>query len=116
MSAEDYVRFDSMKLFMHQIYEYRKGVRYLVLCTMHPKCAAVFCERLQSQQIAFIEQAVTENKVNIYFGSDACLDVVRTFVHKPLHALSPAEDFMLGAMLGYEIRQQCERFCKRLAG
>ena len=27
--------------------------------------------------------------------------------------LSPEEDFMLGALLGYDICAQCERYCKR---
>ena len=34
MSAEEFSRYDSMKLFLHQIYEFQKGVRSLVLCTM----------------------------------------------------------------------------------
>lgn len=113
MSSEDFSRFDSLKLFMHQIYEYRKGVRPLVLCTMCNECAKIMCKRLTEQGISYIEQSVSSNKVNLYFGKKACLDVVRTFVHKPMHVLTPAEDFMLGAMLGYDITAQCERFCKR---
>lgn len=113
MSSEDFSRFDSLKLFMHQIYEYRKGVRPLVLCTMCNDCAQIMCKRLDEQGIPYIEQPVSSNKVNLYFGKKACLDVVRTFVHKPMHVLTPAEDFMLGAMLGYDITVQCERFCKR---
>lgn len=27
--------------------------------------------------------------------------------------LTPEEDFILGAMLGYDICAQCERYCKR---
>ena len=52
-------------------------------------------------------------KVNLYFGHEACLRVVSTFAHKPLHRLTAEEDFILGAMLGYDIRQQCERYCRR---
>lgn len=115
MSAEEFHSYDSMKLFMHQIYEYRKGVRQLVLCTMCPECCRLLCERLSTQGIAYVEQPVSERKVNLYFGSGECLNVVRTFVDKPLNELSAAEDFMLGAMLGYDIRQQCERYCKRQA-
>lgn len=115
MSAEEFHTYDSMKLFMHQIYEYRKGVRQLVLCTMCPECCDIMRQRLASQGIAYIEQRVSDHKVNLYFGSDVCLRVVETFVHKPLWQLSAAEDFMLGAMLGYDIRQQCERYCKRSA-
>ena len=88
MSAEDFSRYDAMKLFMHHIYEFQKGIRSLVLCTMCRTCAALVCDRL-------------------------CLDAVRTFVHKPLNELTPEEDFMLGAMLGYDIARQCERYCKR---
>ncbi len=114
MCAEDYNRFDDMKLFMHQIYEFRKGVRNLVLCTMRPACADVVRERLDGLGIAHLTQPVSPEKVNLYFGAKMCLDTVKTFVHKPLCRLSPAEDFMLGAMLGYDIKQQCERFCKRI--
>lgn len=113
MSAEDFVRFDSLKLYMHQIYEFRKGVRHLVLCTMCPTCADIVRARLDAQGIAHLTQVVDDNKVNLYFGDDACLQTVSTFIDKPLARLTPAEDFMLGAMLGYDIRQQCERYCKR---
>lgn len=33
-------------------------------------------------------------------------------VNKPLNKLSPEEDFMLGAMLGYDITMECERYCE----
>lgn len=32
-------RFGAMKLYFHQIYELKKGVRHLVLCTMSGDCA-----------------------------------------------------------------------------
>ena len=48
MSEQDYVRFGELKIFMHQIYEFKKGVRNLVLCTMCPTCAALVAERLLS--------------------------------------------------------------------
>ena len=35
--------------------------------------------------------------------------------YRPLQLLSPEEDFILGALLGYDICMQCERFCKRTA-
>ena len=98
---------------MHQIYEFRKGVRQLVLCTMCPDCAKLMRERLSNQHIDYLEQSVTAHKVNLYFGNKACLNVVSTFINKPMNELSPAEDFMLGTMLGYDLTRQCERFCKR---
>ena len=47
MSAEEFSRYDSMKLFLHQIYEFQKGVRSLVLCTMCRTCAELVTERLR---------------------------------------------------------------------
>lgn len=115
MSADDFVRFDSLKLFLHQIYEFRKGVRNLVLCTTTPACAEVLSGRLERLGIGYVVQPVDDGKVNLYFGHALCLDVVRTFCHKPLRNLTAEEDFMLGAMLGYDIRQQCARYCRRRA-
>lgn len=113
MSAEDFDRYGSLKLFMHNIYEFQKGIRSLVLCTMCPTCAEVVRERLDRLGIAHLSQSVTKEKVNLYFGNRFCLDAVKTFIHKPLNELTPEEDFMLGAMLGYDIAAQSERFCKR---
>ena len=92
MSAEEFHRYDSMKLFLHQIYEFRKGVRNLVLCTMCRTCASLLAERLERQGIGYLIQEVAGSKVNLYFGNRRCLDAVATFIHKPLNRLSPEED------------------------
>jgi hypothetical protein len=40
--------------------------------------------------------------------------VVRSIcASKKLKALTPEEDFVLGSMLGYDIRKQCERYLKK---
>ena len=98
---------------LHHIYEFQKGVRRLVLCTICPTCARLMAERLQARRIDYLVQPVTADKVNLYFGKRSCLDAVQTFVDKPLNKLTPEEDFMLGIMLGYDISMQCERYCKR---
>ena len=115
MSAEDFSRYDSMKLLLHHIYEFQKGVRRLILCTMCPTCAELFCERLRRQGIDYLLQPVTDRKVNLYFGEPSCLELVRTFVHKPLNRLTPEEDLMLGALLGHHLVRHCERYCRRRA-
>ena len=115
MSAEEYARFGEMKMIMHHIYEFKKGIRSLILCTLCKTCADIIIKRLQKQGIDHILQNVGDRKVNLYFGKRACLDAVSNFIHKPLNLLTPEEDFMLGAMLGYDITMQCERFCNRKA-
>lgn len=47
MSEQEYARFGDMKMFMHHIYEFKKGVRSLVLCTMCRTCASIVAERLR---------------------------------------------------------------------
>jgi len=74
MSVEDYNRFDSIKVFLHQIYEFKKGVRNLVLCTMCKSCADLVTERLREQKIEYLIQEVVQNKVNLYFGKRSCLE------------------------------------------
>ncbi len=115
MAPEDYSRFGEMKVVMHMIYEFNKGVRNLVLCTLCPTCAEIIKERLDGQGIGYLVQEVGERKVNLFFGDRACLDAVASFVHKPLNLLTPEEDFMLGLMLGYDIAKQARRFCERKA-
>ena len=113
MSADDFNRHTDLKMLLHHIYEFQKGVRRLVLCTICPTCARLMAERLQARRIDYLVQPVTADKVNLCFGDRAWLDAVRMFVHKPLNELSAEEDFMLGVMLGYDLPMQCERYCTR---
>lgn len=113
MSAEEYIRFSEMKVIMHHIYEFKKGVRSLVLCTLCKSSADTIIARLENQGIGYVIQNLGDRKVNLYFGKRACLEAVSNFIHKPLNLLTPEEDFMLGAMLGYDIALQCKRFCNR---
>lgn len=113
MSIEEYREHNELKLFMHHIYEYKKGVRNLFLCTTSFICGNLLINRLQNQGIPFTQQKVSSRKVNIYFGKEACINVVKSFIDKPLNELTAEEDFMLGTMLGYDITMQCDRYWKR---
>ena len=71
MSEQEYARFGDMKMFMHHIYEFKKGVRSLVLCTMCRTCASIVAERLRGQQIGYMIQEVSEKKVNLSANRNA---------------------------------------------
>ena len=86
-----------IRVLMNHIYEYKKGVRRMILFTCNRRFEQQACRRL----------------CNVYFGRRECLDAIRLFVTRPLNELSPEEDFILGAMLGYDICAQCERYCER---
>ena len=102
-----------LKVLMNHIYEYKKGVRRLVLYTFNKKYESFAITRLERQNIDYIIQPVGNDRLNLFFGKKECLDAIRMIVTKPKCQLSPEEDFILGAMLGYDICAQCERYCER---
>ena len=101
------------KVLMNHIYEYQKGVRQMVLYTFNRRYADFAIKRLEHQNIGYIVQPAGSDTINLFFGRQECLDAIRLVVNKSLSELSPEEDFMLGALLGYDIRMQCERYCQR---
>lgn len=102
-----------LKLFLNHIYEFKKGVRNMVLFTMNRKYEAYALRRLENQHIGYLRQEVDGTKINLFFGKQECLDALKHIINRPLNKLTPEEDFILGAMLGYDICQQCERYSGR---
>lgn len=102
------------QLFHHHLYEYRKGVRQLFMMTMTMVESENIIEELSTSSIDYHVHAVTENKVNVFFGRHVLVEVMKTVVTKPLSRLSPEEDFILGTLLGYDKEQQCRRFLARI--
>ncbi|MDD5862777.1 MAG: DUF2023 family protein [Prevotella sp.] len=102
-----------LKVLMNHIYEYQKGVRQMVLFTCNKRYETFAVSRLQHQHIDYVVQSVDHDRINLFFGKKACMNAIRLMVNCPLNRLSPEEDFILGAMLGYDICAQCERYCER---
>lgn len=102
-----------MRVLTNYIYEYKKGVRRMVLYTFNKKYERCAIERLERQGINYIASPLGNDRVNLFFGRPECLDAIRLFVVRPLNKLTPEEDFILGALLGYDICMQCERYCER---
>ena len=102
-----------IKVLYNHIYEYKKGVRNLILYTLNEQYVSHACERLDKQRIPYLIQRAGKNNINIYFGQPECIETIRSFVSRPLNTLTPEEDFILGALLGYNICEQCKRFCTK---
>lgn len=113
MNNNEYSPNGEMRVVMHNIYEYQKGVRDLVLCTVCKTCGQMIMQRLDNQGIEYVYQSLGQRKINLFFGKRECLDVVNGFIHKPLNQLTAEEDFILGTMLGYNLQIQCRRYCER---
>lgn len=102
-----------MKVFLNHIYEFKKGVRQMVLYTMNKRNLDFAEKRLRNQRINYVIQSVDGERINLFFGKDECINAIRMIVTRPLNQLTPEEDFILGAMLGYDICGQCRRYCSK---
>jgi hypothetical protein len=105
-----------MKVLFHHIYEYKRGLRNLVLHTISSDLRVIAEEKLLKNSIPFIIRKVNEKKVNIFFGAKECVKVIESFGDKCLSEFSVEEDFILGIMLGYNRIEQCKRYIKRKYG
>ncbi len=103
-----------LKVFLNHVYEFKKGVRQMVLYTMNKKYEDFAIRRLNSQGIAYLIPPAGRNSVNLFFGKSECIEVIKHLVNCPLYELSPEKDFILGAMLGYNICDQCKRYCNQM--
>jgi len=102
-----------MQILVHHIYELKKGLRRLVLhtCPTHELQKAV--TRLNRDKIPYLTSRVNDSKTNIFFGEQVCVNVIRQFSTLKLNELSDQEDFILGTLLGYDLKLQCLRFLER---
>lgn len=105
------VEYSDLKVFYHHIYEYKKGIRNLILTTEKAEYKNSIENRLNRENIDYVIHDIPNNKINVYFGAKECVNVVKTFNSK-LNELTPEQDFMLGIMLGYDRVKQCERYMK----
>ncbi len=102
-----------MEVFRHHIYEYKKGLRRMVLYTAGAGELPTIERKLQTLSIDYCILPVTETKVNVFFGDESCIEVIRSFNIRSLSHLTHEQDFILGALLGYDLQVQCRRYLGR---
>ena len=103
-----------MLVFNHHIYEFKKGVRDMVLCTLPAHMQEKVVAKLERNEISYMIQKIKNGNINVFFGKEECLVVVRNLCKERfLDELSPEEDFMICVLLGYSVSEQCRRYCKR---
>ncbi len=113
MNMEDCVLSGEMRIFVHHIYELQKGIRYMAMCTMEKENVTFAIQKLGRVGFDYEIRPVNTRRLNLFFGKKECIDIVRMLCNRPLNQLSPEEDFILGALLGYDVCQQCERYRRR---
>ncbi len=102
-----------MKVFCHHIYEYKKGLRNLVLHTMAESLKEGAQQKLENNNIDYVIREISPTKINIFFGAPECVAVIRHFGTRKLCDYTPEQDFILGIMLGYCRKIQCDRYLER---
>lgn len=104
---------ENMHVFLHHVYEFKKGVRNLILHTTKSEHEATIRERLEREHISYLICPIGHQKINIFFGEDICIDVIKTIGKLYLFDYTDEEDFLLGIMLGYDRKKQCARYLQR---
>ena len=102
-----------MRVFYHHIYEYTKGLRNLILYTSHIVSREEIENKLQKTGISYVIYSIGKNKINVFFGHEACVNVIKQINKSNLTEYTEEEDFIIGTMLGYDRLKQCERYLKR---
>jgi hypothetical protein len=106
----------AMTVFQHHIYEYKKGLRNLVLHTMSSDEILLVRRKLKRNNISYQVYPLDNGKMNVFFGAEECVAVVRAIGKRSLNEYTPEEDFILGTMLGYDRLLQCRRYLRFLDG
>ena len=101
-----------MKVFNHHIYEYRKGLRNLILHTTLGTNYFEIKSRLEKLNISYKIYPLNNKAINVFFGDNDCIEIIKKINKNRLTDYTPEEDFILGTMLGYCRKQQCERYLK----
>lgn len=99
-----------MEVFLHHIYEYQKGLRNLVFCTLHDHLELIVSRKLEKLRIDYLIWHLPNGRMNVFFGHLGCIEVLRSFNKASLNCFTAEEDFILGIMLGYDRLKQCRRF------
>ena len=103
-----------MKVFQHHIYEFKKGLRNLILHTIPAQHQDAVQSKLERMQIDYQIYPLSNGNINVFFGAKECVDVIKVIGKPFLKDYTFEEDFILGTMLGYDRLQQCRRYLKHI--
>jgi tRNA splicing ligase len=103
----------NMDVFNHHIYEYKRGLRNLILHTTNISDQKTVEERLKKEKITYLISKVNTSKINVFFGNKYCIEILKTFPTLSLDKIRNEQDFILGIMLGYDRIKQCRRYLQR---
>lgn len=96
------------------IYEIKKGTKPCALVTLDKNRLEFAIKKIAKAGLFYFAQNIDENakiqKANLFFGERDTIKVLEKIITCDLDKLCREHDFMLGVLLGYDIKKQCERF------
>ena len=60
-------QWNELRVFSHHIYEYKKGLRNLILTTEKEANRKIITDRLEREKISYLIQNVDNAKINVFF-------------------------------------------------
>lgn len=108
-------QWNDLRVFNHHIYEYKKGLRNLVLTTEKSSNRDIIVQKLENQNISYLIQPLGDKNINVFFGNPDSVAVIKSFNQPKLNQYTPEQDFILGILLGYDKIQECQRYLKWIA-
>ncbi len=103
----------NIQVLRHHLYEYEKGIRNLVLHTTSIHLKNEIISLLEKRNVDYLIRQTSGSKINVFFGDERCIEIIRRIGNKCLSDYTDEEDFILGIMLGYDRLQQCDRYITR---
>lgn len=96
------------------IYEIKKGTKPCALVTLDKNGLEFAIKKIEKAGLSyFVQNPIGHAKVqkaNLFFGHREIIQVLEEIITSDLNKLCREHDFMLGILLGYDIKKQCERF------
>lgn len=104
-----------MEVLSTYIYELKKGSKCCALVTFEYEKLKDAISKITNAGFSCFFQKIDgqKSKVNLFFGEKIPILVLKSIIKMPLNEISEEHDFILGILLGYDIKKQCERFLKR---
>jgi hypothetical protein len=88
-----------VKVFCHHAYEFKKGLRNLVLHTTRAEHRDAIEAKLEAEGIAHLVPPLRNGSIYVCFGNAVSMEVPRGIGAGNLSGRSDEEDFVLGIML-----------------
>jgi hypothetical protein len=104
-----------MEVLSTYIYELKKGSKLCALVTFEDEKLPLALEKIKNASFSYFLQKLDGKipKTNVFFGEKTSILLLKNIIKLPLNELTAEHDFILGILLGYDIKSQCERFLKR---